>query len=76
MNNTNHTTSDTSWPNKFLNAGIEMGLGDLSMMIGTVSEILASQEEATRLKPCMRFVGKLHHSSGVFTLTREPHRVL
>ncbi len=37
-------TPDTEWQRKFLNAGTEKGLGDLSMMIGVVSEILTSRD--------------------------------
>lgn len=33
-------TKEEQWQNKFLNAGTEMGFGDLSMMIGVVSEII------------------------------------
>ena len=31
---------DENWQSKFLNKGTELGCGDLSIMIGTVSEIL------------------------------------
>jgi hypothetical protein len=37
--------SNESWPSKFLNTGTEKGLGDLSMMIGTVSEIINTERE-------------------------------
>lgn len=36
---------EEQWQNKFLNKGTELGCGDLSIMIGTVSEILAKAEE-------------------------------
>lgn len=36
----NHTlTKEEEWQNKFLTKATEIGLGDLSIMIGTVSEI-------------------------------------
>lgn len=31
---------EETWQSKFLNAGTEKGLGDLSMMIGVVSDII------------------------------------
>ena len=31
---------EEQWQNKFLNKGTASGLGDLSMMIGTVSDII------------------------------------
>lgn len=41
----------TTWQSEFLNAGTDNGLGDLSMMIGTVSKIRedAKSEEADRI---------------------------
>ena len=36
---------EEQWQNKFLNKGTELGCGDLSLMIGTVSEILAKAKE-------------------------------
>lgn len=36
---------EENWQTKFLNKGTEEGLGDLSIMISTVSAILASQKE-------------------------------
>ena len=36
---------EKKWPTKFLNAGTEKGLGDLSMMIGVVSEILEAERQ-------------------------------
>ena len=37
-------TPDTEWQRTFLNAGTEKGLGDLSMMISVVSELLSSRD--------------------------------
>ena len=36
---------EEKWQTKFLNAGTEKGLGDLSMMIGVVSEILQAERK-------------------------------
>lgn len=38
-------TVKEKWQTKFLNAGTEKGLGDLSMMIGVVSEILQAERQ-------------------------------
>ena len=36
---------EEKWQTTFLNAGTEKGLGDLSMMIGVVSEILQAERQ-------------------------------
>ena len=38
-----NTKQPEAWQRTFLNAGTEKGLGDLSMMVGVVSEIITSQ---------------------------------
>ena len=40
---TDDSVVEEPWTTTFLNAGTEMGLGDLSMMIGTVGKLLTSQ---------------------------------
>ena len=56
-------TPDTEWQRKFLNAGTEKGLGDLSMMIGVVSEILYSRdtywkERVENTRTALLFIGE------------------
>ena len=45
-----HTSIKEGWPTKFLNAGTENGLGDLSIMVGVVSEILTKAVESERAR--------------------------
>lgn len=34
------------WPRRFLSVGTELGFGDLSMMVGVISEIITAQKQS------------------------------
>ena len=43
------TPNNRKWQNIFLEAGSEKGLGDLSMMISTVSEIITREQDQSAI---------------------------
>lgn len=61
---------EEKWQDKFLNAGTEKGLGDLSMMIGVVGEILEAERQK-REEQAKRYITLMNQALGETELPED-----